>query len=70
VAALFGRLDNVLATLACRGSVRDGRSLSVAVLNARLREMERTPRPVQCNHGRPTSVMLRHEDIEKLFGRR
>jgi DNA mismatch repair protein MutL len=68
--SLKERIDAVAGTMACHGSVRAGRILSVAEMNALLREMEVTPHSGQCNHGRPTWVKLAHGDIEKLFGRR
>ncbi|WP_295046879.1 DNA mismatch repair endonuclease MutL [uncultured Paracoccus sp.] len=67
---LRGRIDAVLSSMACHGSVRSGRRMSADEMNALLREMERTPRSGQCNHGRPTWVKLRLSDIERLFGRK
>ena len=68
--ALRERLDAVCSTMACHGSVRAGRRMSVPEMDALLREMEATPHSGQCNHGRPTYVALKREDIERLFGRR
>ena len=63
------RLDHVLATMACHNSVRAGRRLRPDEMNELLREMERTPGSGQCNHGRPTYIALKLNDIERLFGR-
>jgi DNA mismatch repair protein MutL len=67
---LHERLEAVLSTMACHGSVRAGRSMNISEMNTLLRQMEQTPYSGQCNHGRPTYVSLARADIEKLFGRR
>jgi DNA mismatch repair protein MutL len=68
--ALKERIETVCGTLACHTSVRAGRRLSPAEMDALLRQMEATPNSGQCNHGRPTYVALDLADIERLFGRR
>jgi DNA mismatch repair protein MutL len=64
------RVEEVLSSFACHHSVRAGRKLNQHEMNELLREMERTPHSGQCNHGRPTYIELKRNDIEKLFGRK
>jgi len=68
--ALADRIDGALARLACHGSIRAGRRLDQAAMDALLRRMEATPRAATCSHGRPTVLTLSRADLERLFGRR
>jgi DNA mismatch repair protein MutL len=68
--ALEAKLDAAIARLACHGSVRAGRRLNAAEMNALLRQMEATPRAATCSHGRPTVLKLSRAEIETMFGRR
>ena len=68
--SLKEKLDEVCGTIACHSSIRAGRPMNGNEMNALLRQMEATPHSGQCNHGRPTYVELKLEDLERLFGRR
>ena len=68
-ASVKSRIEAILSRVACHGSIRSGRRMQAAEMNALLREMEATPLSGQCNHGRPTYVELKLSDIERLFGR-
>ncbi len=68
--SLAGRLDAVIARMACHGSIRAGRRLGAGEMDHLLRRMEATPRAATCSHGRPTYLKLSRAEIERMFGRR
>jgi DNA mismatch repair protein MutL len=68
--SLKEKVEEVCSTMACHGSIRSGRKLTIAEMNDLLRQMEQVNSSGQCNHGRPTYVELKLQDLERLFGRR
>ncbi len=65
--AVEKKIHDIMATIACHGSIRAGREMNTTEMNQLLRDMEKTNNSGQCNHGRPTYVELSTKDIERLF---
>jgi DNA mismatch repair protein MutL len=61
--------DEVLGNIACKSSIRAGRKLSIDEMNALLRAIENTANSSQCNHGRPTFVVLKDSNLARIFER-
>ncbi|MBF0194324.1 MAG: DNA mismatch repair endonuclease MutL [Magnetococcales bacterium] len=68
--ALDNQLDDLLITMACHGSVRANRNMTIDEMNALLEQIEKTHYSGQCSHGRPTYVTITLPELEKMFGRR
>ena len=68
--SLKEKIEEVCSTMACHGSIRSGRKMTIQEMNDLLRQMEQVNSSGQCNHGRPTYVELKLQDLERLFGRR